>query len=403
MTVLDIEDVKAARSRIGGAVYESPCAHTLSLSERVGGRLHLKLENLQMSGSFKERGAANRLALTTAEEWGRGVVAASAGNHAQGVAHHAGRLGIDARIVMPVSTPLSKVESTRRLGGRVVLHGQDYDEAAAEAARLAREEGRLFVHPFDDPAVMAGQGTLGLEIVEQVPDVEMVVVPVGGGGLLAGVATAVKALRPHAQVYGVEPAAVPSMQRALEAGAPVTLPPARTLADGIAVRSVGRGPFDVARRLVDGMVTVDDEEIAEAILVLLEEEKTVAEAAGAASLAGLLSGRIPCAGRKVVAVVSGGNIDVQVLSRIIERGLAKSGRLMRLRVVLRDEPGQLAELLAVIARENANVLAIRHDRVAGWVELSRTMVELDLETRGDAHVARIAAALEAAGFERADG
>jgi threonine dehydratase len=399
---MGVQDVQAARARIGGAIYVSPCAYTHSLSERLGCKLYLKLENLQMTGSFKERGAAHRLALTTEAERARGVVAASAGNHAQGVAHHARLLGIDSTIVMPVGTPMSKVESTRRLGGRILLQGQDYDAAAALASRIAEEEGRLLVHPFDDPGVMAGQGTLGLELVEQVPELDLVVVPVGGGGLIAGVATAVKAQRPQARVVGVEPAVMPSMREALDAGAPCTLPPAHTLADGIAVRRVGDGPFEVARHLVDAMVTVDDEEVAESILVLLEHEKTVAEAAGAAALAALLAGRIPCVGAHVVAVVSGGNIDVQVLSRIIERGLAKSGRLMRLRVVLRDEPGQLAELLAVVARERANVLSIRHERVAARMELGRTMVELDLETRGEAHVQRIGEALSQAGFMRMD-
>jgi threonine dehydratase len=398
--MIEIGDIQAARTRIQEAIYLSPCAHTHGLSERLGAEVYLKLENLQMSGSFKERGACNRLRLATAGERARGVVAASAGNHAQGVAHHAKRLGIDATIVMPLSTPMSKVEATRRLGGRVLLHGQDYDEAAAEATRIADAEGRLFVHPFDDPAVMAGQGTIGLELIEQVPDLDMVIVPVGGGGLIGGIATAIKAVRPAAEVIGVEPASVPSLGRALEVGGPVTLPPARTLADGIAVRRVGEAPFEVARRRVDRVVTVDDEEIAEAILVLLEHEKTVAEAAGAAALAALLAGRVACEGRRVVALVSGGNIDVQVLSRIIERGLAKSGRLLRLRVVLRDEPGQLAELLAVIAREGANVLSIRHDRVAARVELSRIVVELDIETRGEGHVARISAALERGRFER---
>ncbi|MFW6050001.1 MAG: threonine ammonia-lyase [Myxococcota bacterium] len=398
--MLTLAEVEAARERIRDAIYVSPCAHTATLSERLGCTLYLKLENLQMSGSFKERGACNRLRLLDEAERRRGVVAASAGNHAQGVAHHARSLGIDALIVMPRSTPLGKVVSTRRFGARVLLHGGGYEEAFEEAVRLGAAEGRTLVHPFDDAAVMAGQGTLGLELLEQVPDLEAVVVPVGGGGLLAGVALAVKARRPQVKVYGVEPEVVPSMAAALRAGRPVELPPARTMAEGIAVRRVGERPFEVARAHVDAMVTVSDEEIAEAILVLLEHEKTVAEAAGAASLAALLAGRLPIEGRRVAAVVSGGNIDVNLLSRVIERGLLRSGRLMRLRAVLRDEPGQLAGLLGLVAELGANVMQIRHDRAEARVEVDRAAVELVLETRGFDHVAEIEEALVRRGFER---
>ncbi|MFW5924913.1 MAG: threonine ammonia-lyase [Myxococcota bacterium] len=398
--MLTLASVRAARERIRDAIYVSPCAHTSTLSERLGCELYLKLENLQMSGSFKERGARNRLVMLEGAARGKGVVAASAGNHAQGVAHHARELGIDATIVMPRSTPLGKVASTKRFGARVVLHGGGYDEAAAEARRLGDREGRTFIHPFDDELVMAGQGTLGLELLEQVPDLDAVVLPVGGGGLLAGVAVALKEQHPNVAVYGVEPEAVPSMREALGAGEPVQLPGARTLADGIAVGRVGDRPFEVARRYVDAMVTVTDEDLAEAILVLLEEEKTVAEAAGAAALAALLGGRLPVRGRRMVAVVSGGNIDVNILSRIIDRGLMKSGRMMRLRVVLRDEPGQLAWLLALLADRSANVMQIRHDRAEAGVDVTRTAVELVLETRGFEHVAEIRQALDREGLDR---
>ncbi len=398
--MLSFADIEAARKRIGDAVYQTPCAYTKTLSDLTGMRLYLKLENLQMSGSFKERGAANKLLALPEEDRARGVIAASAGNHAQGVAYHARRLGVRSVIVMPNATPLVKVSATRGFGAEVVLHGANYDEAYAEARRIEAAEGLTFIHPFDDDDVMAGQGTIGLELVEQNPYLDAVVVAVGGGGLAAGVATAIKETNPRIKVYGVEPKAMPSMKLALEAGAPVTVPAAKTIADGVAVKTVGARTFAVCQRYLDDVVLVDEEEIAEAILLLLEREKTVAEGAGAAPLAALVHQRLPqLLGKKVAAVVCGGNIDVNVISRIIDRGLVKSGRLMRLRVLVPDLPGALSGLLGILGAQASNVLQILHERTAARYELGHVAVELTLETRGFDHVDEIERAIAAGGFQ----
>ncbi|HJK98877.1 MAG TPA: threonine ammonia-lyase [Polyangiaceae bacterium LLY-WYZ-14_1] len=399
--MLTFADIEAARRRIGDAVYVSPCAFSRSLSVELGCQLYLKLENLQMTGSFKERGACNKLSLLTEEERRHGVVTASAGNHAQGVAYHARQLDIRAVIVMPALTPLMKVSATRRFGAEVVLHGNNYDEAAQEAARLQEEHGYTYVHPFEDPAIMAGQGTIGLELLEQNPYLEAIVVAVGGGGLAAGVATAVKETNPKIRVYGVEAASVPSMRAAMDAGSPVEVPAAKTIADGIAVRRVGKETHAQVARYLDDLVAVDEEEIAEAILVLLEREKTVAEGAGAAPLAALLQRRLPVEGKKTAAIVCGGNIDVNVIARIIDRGLLKTGRLWRVRVCIPDVPGSLAGLLGVLSDQGANVLQVRHDRVGARVSLGDTVVGLELETRGFDHIDALGRAIRDKGYEPA--
>ncbi len=387
--VVTLADILAAQERLRGRVLLSPCAEAHGLSERTGGRVALKLENLQRTGSFKERGACNKLSLLTAEERARGVVASSAGNHAQGVAMHAHLLGITATIVMPTTTPFVKVDNTRKWGATVVLKGESYAEAFAEAQCIRLAEGRVFVHPFDDADVIAGQGTLGLEIVEQRPDVELVVVCLGGGGLAAGVLTAIRAKAPRARVVGVQTAAMPSMQRSLAAGAPVSVPPARTLAEGIAVSTPGTLTFEALYKVIDDVVTVTEEEIAAAILFLLEREKTVAEGAGAAAAAALLAGKVDARGKSVVATVSGGNIDVNMLARVIERGLVSSGRLLRLTVSLPDAPGALARLAALLGDEGANILEIVHQRAfaeTSWPEVS---VDIVLELRGADHAGRV--------------
>jgi threonine dehydratase len=359
----------------------------------------VKLENLQRTGSFKERGAANLLLQLGAGDRRRGVIAASAGNHGLAVAHHAAKLGIPAVIVMPEWAPLVKVTSARRDGAEVVLHGGSFDEAYDRAAELCEARGLVFVHPFDDERIIAGQGTIALEVLEQVPDVDVIVVPVGGGGLAGGVGIAAKARRPEVRVVGVQTAALPSMRRALADGAPVRLAAASTIADGIAVREVRERTLALAKAYVDDIVTVTEEELARAILLLVEIEKTVVEGAGAAPLAALLNRALAVEGRSVVLVLSGGNIDVTMLARIIERGLVKDGRLVRLVVLLRDRPGALARLTAVVAEERANVVHIEHDRAfARWTAIGETEVALTLETSGRDHVERLLARLRAAGY-----
>ena len=396
--MLELADIDGARRRLQGAIYETPCPYSQTLSELSGARCFVKLENLQMTGSFKERGAANLLLQLEAAARARGVVAASAGNHGLAVAFHAARLGIPAVIVMPEWAPLIKVTSSRRYGAEVILHGANYDEAYARAREVEAERGLAFVHPFDDPRVIAGQGTLGLELLEQRAEMDAVLVPVGGGGLIGGVALAIKSHRPSVRVIGVQAAALAAMRGALEARARVTLPAASSIADGIAVRQVGEHTLALAQKYVDEIVTVDEEELANAILLLLEIEKTVVEGAGAAPLAALLNRPLDLAGRNVVLVLSGGNIDVTVISRIIERGLVKDGRLVRLGVLLHDRPGALARLTALIAQERANIVHIEHDRAFAHGGIGETQVELTLETSGRAQIDALTQRLVAAGY-----
>ena len=395
---LDVAAVEAARQRLRGAIYETPCPYSHTLSELSGSACHLKLENLQMTGSFKERGAANLLLQLDDAERRRGVVAASAGNHGLAVAFHAARLGIPATIVMPTYAPLIKVTSARRSGAEVILHGANYDEAYERARAVEQASGAVFVHPFDDARVVAGQGTLGLELLAQVDDLEAVVVPVGGGGLIAGVALAIKARRPAVCVIGVEAAAMPAMQRSLQARERVRVPAAPTIADGIAVRRVGEVTFDLALKYADEVVTVTEEELANAILLLLEIEKTVVEGAGAAPLAALLNRSLGLAGRRVALVLSGGNIDVTMVARIITRGLVKDGRLVRLGVVLQDRPGALARLTALIGEERVNILQIEHDRAFSRQSIGSSEVALTLETSGRQQIDDLKTRLESAGY-----
>jgi threonine dehydratase len=396
---VDIRTIEEARERIRDAVHETPCAFSHTLSELSGTRCFVKLENLQMTGSFKERGAANLLRQLTAQERAQGVIAASAGNHGLAVAFHAARLGIPATIVMPEAAPLIKVTSARRYGAEVIQRGDNFDEAYGHARTLGQERGRVFVHPFDDARVIAGQGTLGLELLEQMPDMDAVVVPVGGGGLIGGVALAVKSLRPDVRILGVESSALPAMRRSLDAGRRLQVAAAPTIADGIAVREVGELALALARVWVDDVVTVSEEELANAILLLLEIEKTVVEGAGAAPLAALLNHSLGLEGRTVVLVLSGGNIDVTMLSRIIERGLVKDGRLVRLGVLLRDRPGALARLTQLIAEEGANILHILHDRAfSPHAAIGETEVQLTLETSGRKQIDALTQRLESAGY-----
>ena len=396
---ISLADVVAARERVRSSIYYSPCPHSQVLSALTGQQIYLKLENLQMTGSFKERGALNRIALLTPDEAARGVVAASAGNHAQGVAYHATARGIRSIIVMPLPTPLVKVTATRNFGAEVLLHGTNYDEACEEATRICIAQKMTFIHPFDDPAVMAGQGTIGLELLEQVPQLEAIVVPIGGGGLIGGIACAVKESRPDIRIIGVQTSRLPSMAMAIEQHHPVTISPATTIADGIAVRRAGEVTFPVVERYVDEIVTVDEDEIASAILMLLEREKTLAEGAGATALAALLQHKTSLKNAHTAVLVCGGNIDVTLLSRIIERGLVQDGRLIMLRIHLLDKPGALAELTLLIARHRANIVNTLYNRAYYGVNLGETVIDITMETRGREQVTELLDALSAEGYK----
>ncbi len=391
-------DVEEARERIKEQIYLSPFACSETISRMTGSRVFFKLENLQMTGSFKERGALNRLLTLAPEEAARGVIAASAGNHGMAVAFHSQRLGIAATVVMPCHAPLIKVSRVRQYGAQVLLHGDDYDMAFAEARRLSAERGLNLVHAFDDPWVVAGQGTIGLELYEQNPDLDAVIVPVGGGGLIAGIALTLKTLKPDIRIIGVQAESIPSMQAALEKGEPVGLPPALTIADGIAVRAVGATPLELVKTFVDDIVTVSEGEIANAVLLLLEIEKTVAEGAAATPLATVLNRKISLDGKNVGLIVSGGNIDMNLISRIIEKGLIQDGRLTRLAVIIPDRPGNLARLAQLIAELGANILQIAQARGFGQVAIGETEVELILETTGPEHIERLCAGLRKGGL-----
>ncbi len=398
-SMVTLEQVKQARERIADSVFVSPCSHSETFSRLIDNKVFLKLENLQMTGSYKERGALNKILTLTNGERERGLIAASAGNHAQAVSYHASKRNIAAQICMPLATPLNKVMATRRYGGEVILHGANYDEACDEAKRLCAEQSLTFIHPFDDDAVIAGQGTIGLELLEQMPDVDVVIAAIGGGGLISGMACVLKELNPKIRVIGVQTARLPSMRAALAAREPVVLPVASTLADGIAVRRAGDRTLPMVNKYVDDIVTVEEEEIANAILLLLENEKTLAEGAGAAPVAALLQHKVSCIGKKIVAIVSGGNLDVSILSRIIERGLVKDGRLIRLRIHLPDYPGALHKLTGVLARQRANIVETSYDRTYYGVNLGDTAIDLTMETRGSEHVEELLAALQAEHYD----
>ncbi len=368
----------------------TPCAESTALSELTGSRIFCKREYLQRTGSFKERGARNALMLLPREKAERGVIAASAGNHALGLAWHGRELKIPVTVVMPQFAPLAKVTRCRRLGAEVLLHGDTFDEARMEAQRLSEERELTYVHPFDDPHVIAGQGTLALEILEQTPDLEAIVVPVGGGGLLAGVATVLRALKPDLLIYGVEPANAACFSAGLAAGEPVSVPQRFTLADGLAVARAGHHPLAIARPLVDRVVTVPEEALALAILRMAELEKSLVEGAGAASLAALLNGSFPeRLGKRVVLLLTGGNIDPLVHSRTIERGLAADGRIFRFDALISDRPGGLAHLSSVLASTGANVTEIVHNRTFAGPDLSTVHVLCTIETRDRSHIAEI--------------
>ena len=397
MTEISLADVRAAADALRGAIERTPCLHSRTLSELAGCDVFLKFENLQFTASFKERGALHKLLSLGARERAAGVIAVSAGNHAQGVALHAKRLGIPALVVMPRFTPTVKVEHTRALGAEVVLAGESFEDASTRADQLRRERGLVLVHPFDDPHVIAGQGTVALEMLADAPELDALVIPVGGGGLISGCATAARAVKPTLEVFGVQAARYPSMKQAL-AGEPIRCGNS-TLAGGIAVKAPGALTLPIVKRLVREVLLVEEDAIEAAILLYLEVEKTVVEGAGAAALAAVLGNRRAFAGKRVGVIISGGNIDMLVLSHVIERGLARTSRLARLFVLMRDQPGELAVIAGAIAETGANVVSVLHERAFASAPSSEVEVEFVIETRGEDHLSEIVARLAASGHE----
>lgn len=401
--MVSFADIEAARARIRDAVYYSPCRHSVPLSELTGLEIYCKVENRQRTGSFKERGARNALAQLSPEQQKRGVIAASAGNHAQALAYQGRLLGIPATVVMPKFAPLMKITNCQKLGANVVLHGDDFGEAKAHAHELARERGLAYINGYDDPAIIAGQGTVGLEIVEQVPELDAVVVPVGGGGLLAGIALAVKTMRPQTKIIAVETEHVASFSAAVKAGHPTCTEIEPTLADGLAIPQVGANAFTIAAPLVDKTVVVSEQDIAVAILRIVEMEKGVVEGGGAAALAACCSNQLQeLAGKRVVLIFSGGNIDPNILSRVIELGLVADGRLARFRAVISDRPGGLADLAAQIAACGASIKQVVHDRAFAGSDVSEVQVLCTVETRNHEHLRDLRDRLKAHGFETFD-
>jgi threonine dehydratase len=393
-------DIEQAAGRIKGAVYKSPCPQSIPLSELTGMEIYCKLDNLQRTGSFKERGARNALAQLPAEQQKKGVIAASAGNHAQALAYQGKLLGVPATVVMPKFAPLIKINNCQKLGATMVLHGKDFAEAKERAHEIAKEKGLAYIDGYDDPAIIAGQGTAGLEIVAQVPDLDAVIVPVGGAGLLAGVSLAVKTLRPEAIVIAVEAEYVASFSAALRAGKPVRIATRPTLADGLAIAQVGSNAFEIAREHTDKAVLVNEEQIALSILRIVELEKGIVEGSAATPLAACLSGQLPeLAGKRVVLLLCGGNIDPNVLSRVIERGLVADGRLSRFTAVISDRPGGLADLTAQIAAAGASIKQVVHDRAFASSDVSAVNVLCTVETRDRAHLEELLAQLKEHGVE----
>ena len=385
--MLSLQDIRDAAARLQGQVLDTPCVESQTLSQIVGAQVFLKFENLQFTASFKERGACNKLSQLSADERQSGVIAMSAGNHAQGVAYHAQRLGLKAVIVMPRFTPGVKVERTRGFGAEVVLHGDTLEEARAHAFAMADTRGLTFVHPYDDEAVAAGQGTLGLEMLQAVPELDTLVIAVGGGGLIAGIATAAKALKPGIEIVGVQTSRFPAMVNAIKGTQHVQ--GTSTIAEGIAVGRPGKVTQEIIARLVDDLVLVDEGDIEQAVLMLLEIEKTLVEGAGAAGLAALLRYPERFKGRKVGLVLCGGNIDPLLLAAIIERGMVRSGRLARIKVSARDIPGVLARITATVADAGANVEEVHHQRAFTTLAAQNVEIELVLQTRGHTHVQQV--------------
>lgn len=398
--MLELEDVLAARDRVAETSRHTPLVYSHTFSAMTGADVHVKQEMLQRTGAFKIRGATNRIATLTDAQREKGVVTASAGNHAQGVALAATRMGVDSIVVMPADAPISKIKATRSYGAEVLLEGVDYDAAAEHARDIEREEDMYYLPAFDDWAVMAGQGTLGIEILEDLPSVETVVVPIGGGGLISGIATALKGKKGDVRVIGVQAEGASSVAPSLEKGERIVRDSVDTIADGIATRTVGERTFEVIKDRVDEVVTVSDADIAVAMTTLLERSKTLVEGAGAVPLAALLAGEFEYEqGETIVPVLCGGNVDMNTLTTVIMRGLIETGRYVRIRTVLPDRPGALDSLVRVLSEHEANIYALQHDRTSRDVSMDDAEIDIDLETRGHDHVDRVIAGLEDAGYD----
>lgn len=398
MQKVTLEQIKAARETLKGVIHQTDLIPNSTLSEITGSDVYLKLENLQKTGSFKIRGAFNKIASLSDAEKKAGVIASSAGNHAQGVALAASTYGIKSTIVMPAGAPLAKVTATRNYGAEVILHGNVYDDAYAKAMEIQSQTGATFIHPFNDSHVIAGQGTIGLEILDELPDADAIIIPIGGGGIVAGIAIAAKAINSNIKIIGVEPTNAACMKESVKECKTITLAKAASIADGIAVKTPGNLTYDIVKDIVDEFVMVEEDEIANAILVLLERCKLIAEGAGATPVAALLNGKVKLPGKKVVAVVSGGNIDVNMLSRIVDKGLAKAGRKTELTTIIPDKPGQLQALLKCISDLSANVVEVHHNRIRSEVELGEARVDLVLETQDCQHLNAIIEDLAGKGY-----
>ena len=394
-----LSEIELAAKRLKNTIHKTKLEKSATFSDMTGGEIYLKYENQQKTGSFKIRGASNKIAALVERGEIQAAVASSAGNHAQGTAYASKVHGIPAIICMPKSTPIAKVEATKGYGAQVVLYGDCYDDAYNKALDVAEKENATFIHPYDDLEVMAGQGTIGIEILQEMPDIDAVVCAIGGGGLISGVACAVKSLNPNIKVYGVQAEGAPSMVESIKEGKPVHLDKVSTIADGIQVKEPGVNTFEYVQKYVDEIVTVTDDEISSAILKLIETQKMVAEGAGAAPLAAVMFDKLPVKGKKVVCVVSGGNIDVTILSRVIKRGLLMSGRQQTLCIELQDKPGQLMHVSSIIAETGGNVISIHHERASEGTDVNGCYLRIVLETRNFEHVKEISDALAKAGFK----
>ena len=396
--MISLKDIETAREKMKGIIHQTTLDHSETFSKLSGNDVYLKLENLQKTGSFKVRGSYNKMASLQKSELDKGIIAASAGNHAQGVAYSSSRLNVPCTIIMPKGAPLSKVEATKKYGANVELQGTTFDEALEYALGLREETGATFVHPFDDEAIIAGQGTIGLEMLEQLPDLDAVVCPIGGGGLIAGIAIALKTIKPSLKIYGVESIACPSMRDSISANKPVVTKSLPSMADGIAVKKPGKLTYELVQKYVDDIFVVEEMEIARTMLLLLERSKILVEGSGAASLAALLYGKIPLKDKNIASIISGGNVDVNFISRIIEYGMVESGRFASLTTTIVDKPGNLQRLLQMIAELDGNVLHINHQRIGAKVTPGQTLLNISLETKNQAHIHQIIQKMKDLGY-----